>query len=348
MTERVSSGILTSKSTRWVLGALAAAYAILCIAGCAQKGSPVQPDGSEGYRIVGTLAIAGYAESVQVAGDLCVLAASQGGLVVVDLSDASAPEFLGNGATQYEATGVAYIGSDSLAFVTVGSRGVTAFDVSDPTAPAEQGNGQGVFARDIVAKEGIPGESHYLFSADGNGILIQRCEYFPSLEQWFFYQLAHEGTSGSARGIWLHDDMALLAQEELGLWIYDVSELTAPALLGSVDTPGEARAVTTDGQYAYVADWRKGLQVVDISNISAPVIVADAETDGNADGIFYADDRVYVAAHLGGLEVFDVTDPENPVRCGGLATPFANDVFVVGSTVYVADRDWGLVIAEEE
>ena len=41
-------------------------------------------------------------------------------------------------------------------------------------------------------------------------------------------------------------------------------------------------------------------------------------------------------------------DPTSPVAVGLLETPFANAVLVTDSYVYIADRDWGLVIAEEE
>lgn len=348
MIERVTGGIIRSKRIGRASLGLSAAAAVVLLWGCAQKGNPVDPGEAGGYRVVGALAIAGYARDVVVTGDLCVIAAGQGGLVLADVSDPTSPDLLGSAPTQYEATGCAYVASDSLAFVTLGTSGVNAFDAGDPRAPEFQSKGEGVFARDVMVREDVPGEAHHVFAADGNGILIQRCYYSATLDNWYFSQLEHEGTSGSARGIWLDGDTALLAMEELGLWIYDVSTLNNAILLGSVDTPGEARAVTSSGQYAYVADWRAGLQVVDITNTAAPVIVGTADTDGNADGIWYDGGLVYVAAHAGGLRVFDVGDPTAPELVGHLETPFANDVFVSAPYVYIADRDWGLVVAEEE
>ena len=88
--------------------------------------------------------------------------------------------------------------------------------------------------------------------------------------------------------------------------------------------------------------------MVDISDPGNPVVVASADIDGMADGIDYHDGKVFVAAHTGGLKVFDVSDPTDPRATGSLETPFANGVFVTDSYVYVADRDWGLVVAEEE
>ncbi|MCK4408542.1 MAG: hypothetical protein KAW67_00560 [Candidatus Eisenbacteria sp.] len=350
MTERVSTGILSSKHRHGMVALVVASAVLVFAAGCAQKGSPVEvEDGTGGYRIVGTLAIAGYAEDVEVDGSLCVLAAGQGGLVFVDVSDPANPEYLSTGATSYPAMGCAYVASDSLAFAAIGAQGIYVYDVSDLLNPVWQSNGQGIFTRDVVTREVTPGDYHEVLTADGYGIRTQECYYYEGLEtSWFFRQADDEGAAGVARGICSRGNLALLAIEELGLSIYDVTDVSNVLHLGGVDTPGEARAAVAEGDYVYVADWRAGLQVVDISDPSSPEIVASADTDGMADGIAYRDGKVYVAAHTGGLRVFDVTDPTNPRAAGFLETPFANNVFVTGSNVYVADRDWGLVVAEEE
>ncbi len=328
---------------------VATAAVLVFAAGCAQKGSPVEPDdGTGGYRIVGTLAIAGYAEDVEVSGTLCLLAASQGGLVLVDVSDPANPEHLSTAETSYPAMGCAYVASDSLAFAAIGAQGIYVYDVSDLENPVWQSNGQGIFTRDVVTREVTPGDYHEVLTADGYGLKAQECYWYESLETWYFRQASDEGGSGVARGICLHGNLALLAIEELGLSIYDVTDVRNVLYLGGVDTPGEARAVAAAGDYAYVADWRKGLQVVGIADPDSLKIVASADMDGLADGICYYDGKVYVAAHTGGLLVFDVSDPTNPRAAGSLETPFANDVFVTDSYVYVADRDWGLVVAEEE
>jgi len=349
LTDRVTDGIISSKLRHGCAAVAAAAAVVASLAGCAQKGTPAEPDGGGGYRVVASLAIAGDAEHIEVSGDLGIMAASQGGLVLVDLSDPASPLYLGAGGTSYEATGCDYVASDSIAFVTNGTSGLLAFDVSDPTDPVQIGNGQAQQARDVVAVEVTPGELHHLFVADGlGGFQVQEFRYYQSFQSWFFGELDHDGPMGSARGLCLAGDVALVAMEQLGLWIYDITELTDVEMLGAVDTPGEARAVDAADGYAYIADWRQGLQVVDISDPADPVIVGSAPTDGRAAGVCYRDGLAYVADHSGGLLVFDVSDPSAPSRVGYLATPFANDVFVTDAYVYVADRDWGLVVAEKE
>ena len=227
---------------------------------------------------MGTLAIAGYAEDVEVTGSLCLLAAGQGGLVLVDVSDPASPEYISTGETSYPAMGCSYVASDSLAFAAIGAQGIYVYDVSDLLNPVWQSNGQGTFSRDVVTREVAPGDFHEVLTADGYGIKTQECYYYEGLQTWYFRQGSDASASGVSRGICLRGNLALLAIEELGLSIYDVTDVTNVLHLGGVDTPGEARAVVAAGDYAYVADWREGLQVVDISDPSSPEIVASADT----------------------------------------------------------------------
>jgi hypothetical protein len=328
---------------------MAAAVLLVLSCGCARRGSPVSADGEPpaGYRLVATLAIEGYAEDVEVAGDLALIAASQGGLVLVDVSDPANPSYLGTGPTGFGATGCAYAPHDQIGYITDGSRGAVLYRLTDPTAPEEVGYCEGTSTRDIVVVETTPGQVHHVFGADGIGDLkVWRATYNAGYDLWFGNQLSSPSTPGSARGICKDGTLVFLAMEEVGLTIFDVSTPGTPQEIGHVDTPGEARAVAVEGDYAYVADWRRGLQIVDVSDPASPAVVGSADTDGNADGIFYREGQAFVADHAGGLLVFDVSDPTTPTLTGYFETPFANAVFVTEHHVFVADRDWGLVILE--
>jgi hypothetical protein len=332
-----------------LVGLIAVGAALTLAAGCARRGNPADGSGSTGYRVVRVLPIDGYAEDVKVVADIAVLAGSQQGLVLVDVTDPTAPALLGVGSTVYEATGCAYTPTDSLAYVTDGSVGVVAYDVSHPESPVYLTYCQGTRTRDIEVVETIPGLVHHIFGADGEGgFRVWEMRYFPAYQAWFGNGVYHNDIPGNARGVCLDEGTAFVALEELGLAMFDVSDPTAPVELGSVDTPGEARAVAASGGYAYVADWRAGVQVVDVSDPMDPEIVATIATPGNAAGIFYHGERVYVADHTGGLRVYDVSDPAEPKAAGYLETPYANGVFVTDSYVFIADRDLGLVVAEEE
>jgi hypothetical protein len=320
LTERVNAGIMGIKLIRGAAAVAVACAALALVTGCAQKGNPIEPAGDlNGYRVVGSLSIEGYAEDVEVTGDLCLVAASQGGVVLVDVSDPANPVQLSVAETRYPATGCSYIESDSLAFATIGAQGVYVYDVSDLSKPVWQSGGQGGFARDIVTREVTPGVSHEVLVADGYGILTQTCDYWEGLDQWFLQQRYSESTSGVSRGICLVGSHALIAKEQVGVAVYEATNISHAAYVGGVDTPGEARAVAASDNFAYVADWRAGLQVVDISDPANPVIVGSAETDGMADGVAYHDGKAFVAAHVGGPDEPGVgRPPRDAVRERGL------------------------------
>lgn len=356
MTERVNDGIISSKpygrlnaGTAALVGIVALSTALALAAGCARRGNPADGGGSTGYHVVGALAIGGYAEDVKVVGDLAIVAAGEQGLVLVDVANPAAPALLGTGPIVYETTGCAYAPTDSLAYVTDGSVGVVAYDVSDPENPVYLTYCQGTHTRDIEVVETTPGLLHYIFGADGEGgFRIWELRYYPGYQTWFGNGVYHNDIPGNARGICLDEGTAFVAMEQLGLAMFDVTDPTSPVQLGSVDTPGEARAVAASDGYAYVADWRAGVQVVDVSDPMDPEIVSTIPTPGNAEGIFYHGGKVYVADHTGGLLVFDVSDPTAPKAAGSVETPFAYAVYVTDSYVFIADRDLGLVIAEED
>ena len=151
-------------------------------------------------------------------------------------------------------------------------------------------------------------------------------------------------TFGSSSDVVLSGNYAYVAAGSDGLQILNVSNPSAPSLVGSCDTSGTARAVDVVGNYAYVADDLSGLQIIDISNPADPLRVGGYDTSGNARGLDVAGGYAYVADVGGGLQIIDVHNPANPVLLGHYSVPncrFA-DVAVSGNHAYVSDGYLGL------
>ena len=147
-------------------------------------------------------------------------------------------------------------------------------------------------------------------------------------------------TPGLARGVFVIDQTAYVADGSYGLQIIDVSDRLDPYIVGSVDTPGEATGVSVIGQTAYVAALYAGLQVIDLSDPENPAIIGSL-FEYAARGVFVIDRTAYVTS--GGLDIIDVSDPQNPAITGSVDTPgFADEVVVIGQTAYVADYNSGL------
>lgn len=352
MTERISDGIIRRKDVRQLIapaGVVLAAVALVAFAaGCAERGNPTDDGGEVSYRVAATLPVEGYAEGVDVEDGLGLVAAGEGGLIVIDLADPESPAWLGTAPNSYTSRRCAYLASQSMGLVTDGQNGVAAFDLSAPTNPTWGAYLQGTNAQDLVATDQIlPGMVHVFYADRQSGFRIWEIDLSWG-PPWFPNQVYHEYTEGYAYGVCLEGGLAMVAAGQVGLWLYDVSSIYGVVARGWVDTPGNALAVAASGSYAYVADGLAGLQVIDVSDPDHPVIAGSAPTEDYASDVCFLDDRAYVADQDGGLRVFDVADPTAPREIGHLETPYANGVDIDGPYVYIADRDWGLVVITEE
>ncbi len=334
----------------WI-GVTLLATAVFVLGGCAQKGDPVSvddPDEPSGYRVVAIFGVAGYGEGVDVVGDMGLVATGEVGLVILDMSDPSAPVYLGTAGNDFTSLKCAYAPGSEMAFVTDGPNGVLAYDVSDPTSPEWKTVLQSTSGQDVVISETDPGHMIHIYVADKNGgfrIWELNLDWGPP---WFPIEVYHGYTTGYARGLCLHGDYVLVASGQSGLTIFELTSPGTATKLGTFDTPGNAQAVAAFGDYAFVADGLQGLQILNISDPGDAEIVATIETDDYATDICYLDGMVYVADRYGGLRVMNVDDPLAPAAAGYLETPCASGICITDDYVYVADRDWGLVIAEEE
>lgn len=123
-------------------------------------------------------------------------------------------------------------------------------------------------------------------------------------------------------------------------FIFDVSDVTRPTLVGKTKIGGKIGAVYVVGNYAYLATNidDSELTVVKVSDPTNPTIIARLNTPGNKNGndVFVLDRYAYLVTESNPSNsefyIFDVTDPENPVT-----TPIGKvELGVQGNTVYVS------------
>jgi hypothetical protein len=127
---------------------------------------------------------------------------------------------------------------------------------------------------------------------------------------------------GSTIDVAAEGGLAVAARGNDGITTVDVTDLGAPAQLGSLELGGLAHHVEIDGNRAYVLVdrsavshrwWLGGarLAIVDISEPRLPQLVGDLDIAGEPSGLLVDGTRVYVAGHAG-LEVIDISDPVRP------------------------------------
>lgn len=161
--------------------------------------------------------------------------------------------------------------------------------------------------------------------------------------------------TGVVRDIDILDERAYVATGESGLAIVDLSDPSAPFVLGTAAAAfGEVIDVVADGSYAYAVErayptqYAKSthLDVIDVSQPSQPVLVGSVETQyRNPVRLAVSGDVVFLAAypHLWpaptgeAIRVYDVSDPEQPVELGLPTSSLwgADGIEVVGDELFV-------------
>ncbi len=123
--------------------------------------------------------------------------------------------------------------------------------------------------------------------------------------------------------------------------IYDVSDPTAPELVGTVPLFDPVNDMLVDGEILYLAT-DDGLEVVTLADPAEPVPIGQVETTDRSLGLALHDDHVFVAAGEAGVRGVDVSDPSTPVETwtDGWSS-HANDVAIHDGWLWVADDAGG-------
>jgi hypothetical protein len=295
------------------------------------------------FTIIGECPLPGYAKKIELVGNLAYVADGQGGLQIVDISNPESTYVVGQYLADRDLSGVAV--RDTFAYVALASStsgGLVVLNIADPTHPTFVGQDPTIYAYDVVAPAG---DTMYVYVAARYWLHVEDIYTFPQYPSY----ARRFSTPGNIRSVFMVDTIAYLACEQMGLQIINLAEpVDSLALVGWVDTPSNARYVYVAGNYAYVADGRGGLVIIDVTDIENPTIISQFDTPQYANAVFVANNLAYVADGDGGIQVIDITIPTQPELYGALETSYTYGVSCRNDTIYIADRDMGLVIAVEE
>jgi hypothetical protein len=142
---------------------------------------------------------------------------------------------------------------------------------------------------------------------------------------------------------------AYVATGEGGLGIFDLTNPSAPELLGVFNTPGNTQDLVKSGPLVYLIDRSNGLYIVDPSSPSASVQVGHVDTPGLPSDIELSGDYAFIAEDFTGIAIVNISDPQAPVLERNFDTPhqaLGIDVSADGKTAYVADDRTGLLILD--
>jgi hypothetical protein len=200
------------------------------------------------------------ARGFHVMGNFLFTAIGEYGVQIAEIIYATQPDIRGGTDTPGFAQGVCASADSNYLLVACGEMGFAVFDIS------ELQNGWGNYpmvgwvdtpdyAEDVVSHSNLP----YAFIASGTGGLV--ITDFSDLQNVKI--VGGYDSGGYAKEILYKNNRVYMTTESRGLKIFDVTNVSAPMLIGTVKTE-YAMGVDMDNNYIYVADEVEGLITIAI------------------------------------------------------------------------------------
>lgn len=148
---------------------------------------------------------------------------------------------------------------------------------------------------------------------------------------------------GNAFDVFISGDYAYVAFTTV-LSIFDISDSTAPVLLGYYNTKTgyNLGSVYIDGNYAYCTADYGGVYIIDISDPAAPSYVNLFSTGDHARDVVVEGNYAYIANAASGLRIYNISNPASPASVGIYddgTSAWANGICKDGNYVYIAYED---------
>jgi hypothetical protein len=239
--------------------------------------------------------------------------------------------------------GVTLVGG--LAYVAAGTGGLTIYDVSTPTPVGTGAVNDDFLVNALAVSSNVAVVSgQYIPTAT---VRLQVLNVANPAAPTVVGQLPTTvpmNTSGTGyMGVALNSTgtRAVMALGTTGIYVVDLTNPAAPAVLGSYNTPGTAFAVALDstGTVAYVADGSLGhLQIVNLTNPALPSLAGSLPVPGTQVDLALSGNLLYLVSNTGTFDIVDVTNPAAPRRIGSATNVMSGagtHVAVEGSLVVI-------------
>jgi hypothetical protein len=296
-------------------------------------------------RLLGTLAPGAEADyqDVRVIGYYAYLAQGQYGFGIVDIADDDLPIRVGKEWINGNAVGVDVVGE--YAYVAAGYGGLNIVNITDKTLPTR------------VATLALAGEAHAVTALKPPDNSSAQIAYVAASREGVCvidvstpkkpHTINCNKTLGQIWDVELdQEQQRLYAVDDQGnLYIFAISDPTAPRPLGLVSVGVPLKGVTVVGDTAYLAAAERGLRVVNIADPSQAKLIFSYDYPPQARNFTVNANYAYVTDSATGMRILDITDRKKYKEVGYVRTPGqANSVFIEGEYAYIADGDSGVQV----
>jgi hypothetical protein len=229
---------------------------------------------------------------------------------------------------------------DYLAYLSRGYEyeGITIIDIANPTNPQVRGSydPEGNSCYDPY----VPRLQSYGYITDDFGglIVLDLHDVYSPSEVWSGYK------ADLALDISISHSLAVIADQQSGAQLVDISDPAAPTTLGLFDTVGARFTYSTAvaDSFAFISmsgiPGRRFLRALDISDPSNPVLAAQESCFNPPNDLVLRDSFIY-AAEMNRFQIFNVARPREPVLVGSCVAGDATSagLWLQDTLAYVAN-----------
>jgi filamentous hemagglutinin family protein len=283
--------------------------------------------------IVATFAGVTNSYNAVVVGRYAYVADNVLGLVIIDISNPVSPTLVSTSPIAGGTTHVAVSGN--FAYLTdFNSGAIRIFDVTSPTTPTLVSSyltaGNPAIPRQQRGITGAPYSvsviGQYMYIADFSSAVeivnvsnprlpVHVGSYFTNISA----QRIQAGVPNTPVDFAVAGNNLYVADQVSGLYILNITNPTAPVLVGSYEPGGLAGStyygIQVVGNYAYVADFAGRLTKIDVSSPMSPTLVGMSVTSDRANAVAVAGNYGFLATSTG-IQIVDLNSPSAAISGG--------------------------------
>lgn len=275
---------------------------------------------------------------VFVVNEYAYLADKEGGLVILDLSNLTAPREIGRYFVSEDIVGaVNLFVDDDFAFVANDVDGARIIDVSNKTDPQLESE-----YHDETYYWDVYTENNYAyFTTIGDGL-----EILDISDKSNPIEIAEYNSGGFIWSIWGSGNYLYTADLTYGLEVLNIAEKTTPTKIGSYnDFNGQPISIIVEDNLAFLAEGNAGLEILNISTVTSPVEICQYTGSSSIVDVEYNNETIFLADKYEGLIVLDYSNKTNPIKVGSYNLECdVSSVFFDGEYAFLTTGENGLMI----
>ena len=265
-------------------------------------------------QLVSQISSTSYAQRYAFKGDQLVATQVYNGMNLYDVSDRANPTLVSTFDTPGLATDIFL--ANQFAYVADSHTGFQIIDISKPHSSSTLGQYQDPY--DNIGSVSVEGGISCVVDPQEGLITLDVSD---PANPTTLGLLPHVPGSPNPRMV-MHFGATAYYIYNSALNVVDISDLSSPVVLGSIDTSGFIRAMEVKEPFVYLSTSSEdSIQVFDCSDKYNPQLVATLASDDPITSIHIQHQTLYTSAGSTGVSAIDITDPSKPIEIGAYFNP---------------------------